>query len=92
MDPVAMEVRNDQPEVILTKEEMDEYVKTLFKAIKPEILKIQILKDHGKMIYQRNRPTFLSNLEIGWKLWSADEYFYGRIYREHQVSYVISRI
>ena len=52
-----MEVRNDQPEVILTKEEMDEYVKTLFKAIKPEILKIQILKDHGKMIYQRNRPT-----------------------------------
>ena len=39
MDPVAMEVRNDQPEVILTKEEMDEYVKTLFKAIKPEILK-----------------------------------------------------
>ena len=39
MDPVAMEVRNDQPEVILTKEEMDEYVKTLFKAIKPEIFK-----------------------------------------------------
>jgi len=31
-----MEVRNDQPEVILTKEEMDEYVKTLFKAIKDE--------------------------------------------------------
>ena len=44
MDPVAMEVRNDQPEVILTKEEMDEYVKTLFKAIKPEILKIEIQK------------------------------------------------
>ena len=40
MNPVAMEVRNDKPEVILTKEEMDEYVKTLFKAIKAEILKI----------------------------------------------------
>ena len=92
MDPVAMEVRNDQPEVILTKEEMDEYVKTLFKAIKPEILKKLKFWRIMEMIYPRNRPKFLSNLEIGWKLWSADEYFYGRIYREHQVSYVISRI
>ena len=83
MDPVAMEVRNDQPEVILTKEEMDEYVKTLFKAIKPEILKNEVIERGAYVMWH---SVSLSNLAIGRKLWSTDEYLYGRIDCEHQVS------